>query len=112
MNAMTKATMCFSLAATLAAYGTSALADPAADVAAIHAVDQVFLKSYNSADVATLASLYDEHAVLMPPGTPRKVGRDAIREFFAKDTAASAKAEIRFALGANPDGGVSGNMGW
>jgi ketosteroid isomerase-like protein len=113
MNAMTKTAKLFSAALAFAVVSTVALAaDPAAEVAAIHAVDQTWLKSYNSGDVATLAALYDEQAVLLPPGSPRQVGREAIRGFFTKDMAASAKAEINFGLGANPDGGVSGNMGW
>jgi ketosteroid isomerase-like protein len=39
-------------------------------------------------------------------------GRAAIRAFFAKDTAASAKAGVKFSLGPKPEGGVSGDMGW
>lgn len=87
-------------------------ADSAAEVAALHAVDQVWLKAYNSGDVDTLASLYDENAVLLPPGSPRMNGRAAIRAFFAKDTAASAKEGFKFGLGPKPDGGASGDMGW
>ncbi len=90
----------------------SSAADPAADVAAMHAVDQVWVKAYNAGDVDTVASLYDEHAVLLPPGAPGANGRAAIRAFFAKDIAASAKDGVTFGLGAKPDGGVSGDMGW
>jgi ketosteroid isomerase-like protein len=89
----------------------SAVAD-SAEVAALHAVDQVWLKSYNGGDVDTIASLYDEHAVLLPPGAPPMNGRAAIRAFFSKDMAESAKAGVTFNLGPNPDGGVSGDMGW
>ena len=90
----------------------SVVADSAAEVAALHAVDQVWLKAYNGGDVDTLASLYDEHAMLLPPGSPGVNGRAAIRAFFAKDTAESAKGGVKFGLGPNPDGGVSGDMGW
>ena len=87
-------------------------ADPAAEVAALHAVDQVWVKGYNANDVDTVAGLYDEDAVLLPPGAPGVKGRVAIRAFFAKDMADSAKEGVKFSLGAKPDGGVSGDMGW
>ena len=50
--------------------------------------------------------------MLLPPGAPGAKGRAAIRAFFAKDIPASQKDGIVFSLGAKPDGGVSGNMGW
>jgi ketosteroid isomerase-like protein len=90
----------------------SSAAGLAADVAALRAVDQVWVKAYNAGDVDTVVGLYDEHAVLLPPGAPGANGRAAIRAFFAKDIAASAKDGVIFSLGAKPDGGVSGDMGW
>ena len=70
------------------------------------------VKAYNAGDVATVASLHDEHAVLLPPGAPAAHGRAAIRAFLAKGMAASSKNGVTFTLGAKPDGGVSGDMGW
>ena len=90
----------------------SAAADAAKELAALQAVDQTWLKAYNAGDVDTLASLYDEHAVLLPPGAPGATGRAAIRAFFAQDTAESAKAGMTFGLGPKPAGGISGDMGW
>jgi uncharacterized protein (TIGR02246 family) len=90
----------------------SSMADSAAEVVAIHSVDQVWIKAYNTADVETLVGLYDEHAVLLPPGAPAVRGRAAIRAFFVKDAAASAKDGITMQIGPKPDGGVSGDMGW
>ena len=87
-------------------------ADSAAEVAAIHAADQVWLKGYNSGDVDTVASLYAEDAVLLPPGVSSAHGKTAIRAFFEQDMAASAKEGAKFSLSANPDGDVSGDMGW
>jgi ketosteroid isomerase-like protein len=78
----------------------------------MHAVDQAWLKAYNAADVDALAALYDEKATLMPPGAPAAQGRAAIRTFLAADSAASAKAGVAFHLGAHPDGGVNGDLGW
>lgn len=83
-----------------------------ADVAAMHAVDQAWVKAYAAADGDALAALYDDSAVLLPPGAPAARGRAAIRAFLAADSAASAKAGVTFHIGANPDGGVNGNLGW
>jgi uncharacterized protein (TIGR02246 family) len=106
------ATLCGMVVALALSGISSSAADPTSEVAAIHAVDQVWVKAYNAGDVDTIASLYDEHAVLLPPGAPPAHGRAAIRAFLAKDMAASAKDGVTFSLGAKPDGGVSGDMGW
>jgi ketosteroid isomerase-like protein len=101
------------MAAALAVFSARlTTADPPADVAAIHAADDAWVKAYNGGDVDGVAGLYDEHAVLLPPGAPAASGKAAIRAFFAKDMAASAKAGVRFSLSTNPDGGVSGDLGW
>jgi len=106
------ATLCSIVAAFALCGISSSDADPASEVAAIHAVDQAWVKAYNGGDVDTVASLYDEHAVLLPPGAPPAHGRTAIRAFLASGMAAFAKDGLSFSLGAQPDGGVSGNMGW
>ena len=109
----TKAAKLVSVIFALAAFSIeSSAADSATEVAALHAVDQVWLKAYNSGDVDTVVGLYDENAVLLPPGAPAAHGRAAIRAFFSKDMAASAKDGLKFSLGPKPDGGVSGDMGW
>jgi uncharacterized protein (TIGR02246 family) len=109
----TKAAELFCMIFGLAVFSIeSAAADSAKEVAALQAVDQTWVKAYNAGDVDTLASLYDEHAVLLPPGAPAANGRAAIRAFLAKDTAESAKAGVAFSLGPKPAGGVSGDMGW
>ena len=113
MSIIVKVSALFSMMVALAVCSIeSSAADPATDVAAMHAVDQAWAKAYNAGDVDGVAGLYDENAMLLPPGTPRANGRPAIRAFFAKDIAASAKDGVTFSLGAKPDGGVSGDMGW
>ncbi|HLQ11674.1 MAG TPA: DUF4440 domain-containing protein [Steroidobacteraceae bacterium] len=87
-------------------------ADGPAPVAALHAADDSWTKAYNSGDVATVAGLYDEHAVIYPPGSPPVHGRTAIHAFFAKDNPEFVRGGLIFSLGAGPDGGVSGNWGW
>ncbi len=113
MRTMTTAAKLFCISIALAVSGTEAsAADPAAEVAALHAVDQAWMKAYNAGNVDAVASLYDEQAVLLPPGAPPMKGRAAIRAFFAKDIAESAKEGVSFVLGPKPAGGVSGDMGW
>ena len=92
--------------------GASSAADPAAEVAALHAVDQAWVKADNASDADTVASLYDENAVFLPPGAPAASGRAAIRAFLAKEIAESAKAGLVTSLGDKHDGGVSGDLGW
>jgi ketosteroid isomerase-like protein len=113
MTTMTKVAGWSLLLVVLGIFGANVLAaDASADLKAMHAVDQAWLKAYNAADGDTLAALYDEKAILLPPGAPAANGRAAIRTYLAADAAASAKAGVTFHLGANPDGGVSGDMGW
>lgn len=103
--------VCIILALSLCSAAASA-ADPAAEVAAMHAVDQAWLKAFNSNDPDAIAKLYDENAILLPPGAPAAKGRAAIRAALAKDMADAAKDGVTFSLGPKPDGGVSGDLGW
>lgn len=113
MNVMKNAAGWSSLLVALMLFAVDALAaDTATDVKALQAVDQVWVKAYNSNDAATAADLYDESAILMPPGATSAHGRAAIRAFLASDMAASAKAGVTFHLGDKPDGGATGDMGW
>ena len=84
----------------------------ASPVAAVHAADDAWVKAYNAGQVDNVVALYDENAVIYAPGGPSVHGRAAIREFFTKDNADFMKTGLSFELGANPDGGVSGDMGW
>ncbi len=113
MNTLRRAANLFSLALVLVIGNVQSLAaDPAAEVAALHAVDDVWVKAFNGGDAATMAAQYDEHAVLLPPGAAAAYGRAAIRAFFAKMMPEAAKEGLAFSLGANPAGGARGDMGW
>jgi len=113
MRMVTKAAALFCTLVALAVFAVeSSAADAAKEVAALQAADQSWVKAYNAGDAEGVASLYDENAVLLPPGASAVSGRASIKEFFAKDTAESQKAGIKFSLGPKPAGGVSGNLGW
>jgi ketosteroid isomerase-like protein len=113
MKPITKAAGLFCTMLALAALGADAsAASSAKELAALETVDKNWEKAYNAANADALAGLYDERAVLLPPGAPAVNGRAAIKAFFAKDTADSQKAGVTFTLGPKPAGGVSGDMGW
>lgn len=82
------------------------------EVAAIHAVDVVFVKAYNSGDVDTVLAQYDDHAILQPPGAPAANGKAAIKAYFSVDIPEAAKAGAEFVLNPDATGGVSGDLGW
>lgn len=87
-------------------------ADTKVDVAAIHAVDQSWLKAFAAADGDALAKLYDEDAVLMPPGAPAVKGRAAIRDFLLKEAQGAKQGGMQFSFGEQSSGGANGNLGW
>jgi ketosteroid isomerase-like protein len=75
-------------------------------VAVLHAVDDVWVKSFNTRDADTMAAQYDEHAVLLPPGAPAARGQTAIRAFFANMMPEATKDGLEFTLGSKPAGGA------
>lgn len=87
-------------------------ADAKADMAGIKALDQNWLKAFTGADGDAITKLYDENAVLMPPGVPAVKGRAAIRDFLVKQAQGAAKAGMVFSFGDTSDGGANGNLGW
>lgn len=87
-------------------------ADAKADLAAIKTLDQNWLAAFRAADGEALARLYDENAVLLPPGAPAVVGRAAIRDFLVKEAQDAGQAGMVFSLGEKSDGGASGRQGW
>jgi ketosteroid isomerase-like protein len=110
---MTRAAAFFFTLVAVAVFSVeSSAADSAKEVAALEAADKNWEKAFNAGNADALASLYDDGAVLLPPGAPAVNGRTAIKAFFAKETAEAQKAGINFTLGPKPAGGISGNMGW
>ena len=113
MRPITKAARLLCAVAVLAVFSVeTSAADSAKEIAALRAADQAWAKAYNAGNADALASLYDERAVLLPPGTPGVSGRAAIKAFFVKDTAESQKAGVALTFGPQSEGGVSGDLGW
>jgi ketosteroid isomerase-like protein len=102
------------LAATLVVFVAAGptLADTSADIAALEAVDQGWVKAFNSGNADAAAAYYDAKGVLLPPNAKAVIGRAAIKGFLKKEMDGAAKAGVSFALGPKPAGGVSGDMGW
>src|SRR5271165_7185258 len=97
MNPVTKAAGVFCTIIGLAVFSSESLAaESATEMAALQAVDQNWVRAYNAGNADAVASLYDEQAVLLPPGGPGVSGRAAIKAFFVKDTAESQKAGVAF----------------
>lgn len=93
--------------------GFAHAASPASkDEAAIRAQSTSWEKAYNAGDAKTVAALYAEDALLLPPGAPGARGRAAILAFFTKNVAESKAAGAVFALDPKTDVGVSGSTGW
>jgi len=87
-------------------------ADMAADVAALKAANDTFIKAYNGNDADGVAALYDEHAVLMPPGIAAQSGREKIKAYYVKDMAQAAKDGVSLSMNPKASAGVSGSWGW
>ncbi len=70
-------------AADVATTTTAATADPAAARAGIERSSQRFVEAMAAGDADAVAALYLPDAIVLPPGAPPVVGRDAIRADFA-----------------------------
>jgi uncharacterized protein (TIGR02246 family) len=86
--------------------------DTAADEAALKAVPGAWMDAYNAGDADSVANLYAEDAVLMPPGVPAITGRAAIKEFIASDIPQSKAAGLAFKVDEPTGVGISGDLGW
>lgn len=104
------------LAAAVAALGACARvappADAAADAAAIRAVNAAWKAAYNAGDVAAVAALYADDAVLSAPGAPALLGSAAINEYFTGTVAEFAAAGLTVVDQPLGDVVASGNLAW
>ena len=86
-------------------------ATTADDERAIKEATQTWLKAYNAGDAETIAALYTDDAVLMPPHAPVLNGKAAIREFVAKDSAGAKAAGVKLVPGP-ATAAIDHDMGW
>jgi len=84
----------------------------AADATAIKSEALVWFDKYNAGDAEGVAALYAEDAVFMAPGAPAVVGRSAIQDAIASDTAKSKAAGLTNKGDEVTDVGVAGDMAW
>jgi len=64
----------------LIATGCASSADPAADQAAISAIDSQMVAALNARDLETWLGFLTDDAKMMPPNAPTVEGKDAIRQ--------------------------------
>ena len=86
--------------------------DPAAEQAAVRAVNAAWFKAYVAGDVEGVAASYADDAVLSPPGAPEARGRDAIRAYFTQEIAGMQAAGLSAASDPATEVGVSGDLAW
>ncbi len=68
--------------------------------------------AYNAGDADAIAAKYAEDAVVMAPGAPASVGREAFRAFIATDIANAKAAGVTLNLSDGDTVGVSGEIAW
>ena len=85
--------------------------DSTADAAEVAKLNQSWATAYNAGDADGVANLYSDDGVVMPPGVPALVGRDAIRNFIASDSAAAKAAGLTMNI-ASSDMGVTPDLAW
>ncbi|MGQ0428934.1 MAG: YybH family protein [Gammaproteobacteria bacterium] len=104
--------------AAIVAAGLFALAgcqkapDLAAEMDAIKAVNQAWNDQYAAGDAAAVAALYADDAVVLAPGAPMAVGRDAIRTFLEGDIANTRSAGMSLNISAESTVDMSGDVAW
>lgn len=86
--------------------------DPAAEEAAVRAVNAAWFKAYTAGDAAGVAATYADDAVVSPAGAAAARGTEAIRAFFEQDIASVKAAGVTYAPDPATEVGVSGDLAW
>lgn len=84
----------FTMLAGLSAGQEAADSRRAADMAAIEQLHRCDAAAAKKGDLATLAELWTDDAVALPPGEPPVIGIDAIRKWLAKSQPDSSAVEV------------------
>lgn len=98
----------------LAGCQKAAVVDTAAIEAEVKAGVHTWLASYNAGDADAIAARYADDAIVMSPGAPAAIGREAIRAMIAEQSAAAKAAGITLAALDGDTAGVaaSGDIAW
>jgi uncharacterized protein (TIGR02246 family) len=89
-----KYTLLFALFARLSNGQEAADSRRATDIAAIEELHKRDAAAAKKGDLATLAELWTDDAVALPPGEPPVIGIDAIRKWLAKSQPDSSALEV------------------
>src|SRR5262249_28276058 len=103
--------LAFGVGILIAVSGCGGLVSTADDEASLKEATQTWLKAYNAGDADTIAALYADDGVLMPPHAPVVTGKAAIHEYIARDSAGAKAAGIKLVPGAATVG-VDHGTGW
>jgi hypothetical protein len=87
-------------------------ADTSADIAALQAADQAFVKAFNSTNADAIAALYDRTRCCSRRMRQRRMDGRQSRGFLKNEMDGAKKGGVTFNLVGKPAGGVSGEMGW
>ncbi len=86
--------------------------DTAADKTKLQADALSWFDSFAKADSESLANLYAEDAILLPPGHAAVAGRPAIKTFLGSMAAEAQAGKMALKNGQVTGAEVSGDMGW
>lgn len=71
-----------------------------------------FMPAFNTGDVETILSQYAADAEVLPPGSPRAVGHEAIRAMVEKESAGMKAAGVSLELKDDDKAAASGELGY
>ena len=86
--------------------------DVAADKASLEATDATWFAAFSRGDSDSVANMYAEDAVVLPPNGPAVTGRAAIKSAMAAMMNEVAGAKMTFKSTGVTGSGVDGDMGW
>jgi uncharacterized protein (TIGR02246 family) len=111
MNSLAKTMLLVAGSLAITACGKT-VSNTSADTSAIRSSQDAWYKGYNSSDVAAVAALYADDAVLMAPNVPAASGIAAIREYYSNVAPAFQAAGLTAEEGSIGDVGISGDLAW
>lgn len=86
--------------------------DTSADEAKIRAEAPMWFDLHTKGDADGVANLYADDAIVLAPGVPAAVGKEAIRALIRDDIAGTKAAGLTSTMGEITGVGVSGDMAW